>query len=68
MKIKYDPEADAMSIKIRRGKFDHNKEIDEDVILDCDKEGNILSIEILSVTENNPHLLDKIKAKELIAV
>ena len=50
MKIKYDSEADAMYIKVRKGKFDHNEKVEEDVILDCDKSGNILGIELLFVT------------------
>ena len=68
MKIKYDPEADAMYIKVRKGKFDHNKKVDEDVILDCDKDGNILGIELLFVAENNPHILEEIKMESIVAV
>ena len=68
MKIKYDPDADAMYIKVRKGKFDHNKKVDEDVILDCDKNGNILGIELLFVAENNPNLLEDIKIESIATV
>ncbi|MBI5392005.1 DUF2283 domain-containing protein [Candidatus Woesearchaeota archaeon] len=37
MKIKYDAEADAMYIQIKRGKFDHNAFVDKNTILDYDK-------------------------------
>jgi len=68
MKIKYDPDADAMYIKVRKGKFDHNKKVDEDIILDCDKNGNILGIELLFVAENNPNLLEDIKIESIATV
>lgn len=68
MKIKYDSEADAMYIKVRKGKFDHNEKVEEDVILDCDKSGNILGIELLFVTENNPSLLEDLKIETIAAI
>ncbi|MBI2670877.1 DUF2283 domain-containing protein [Candidatus Woesearchaeota archaeon] len=66
MKISYDPEADAMYITLRQGKIDHTKEIDDNTIIDFDKSGKVLGIEILFVKERNPDLLKEIQVKNLI--
>jgi len=54
MKITYDPKADAMSITIAKGKFYGTKEISEDTLIDLDKDGNVLSIELLDVSKRMP--------------
>ncbi len=51
MEITYDKEADAMYITLKKGKFFRNKVIDDNTILDLDKEGGILGIELLWVSE-----------------
>lgn len=50
MKITYDKDADAMYIRFLEGEFSSNKVIDRNTIIDLDKNGNILGIEILSAT------------------
>ena len=45
--IKYDSEVDILDIHLQPGKYEESEEIEEGVIVDKDKEGNILSIEIL---------------------
>jgi len=67
MEIKYDSEADALYIELKKGKFDHNKEIDKNIIVNYDNDNNILGIEILFVKENNPQLLNDIIVKNLVA-
>lgn len=54
MEITYDQKADAMYIKFRSGDFAKNKLIDRNTIIDLDKKGNILGIEILSVSKRIP--------------
>ena len=54
MEISIDMQADAMYIKLKNGKFAKNKIIDEDTILDLDKSGNILGIELLSISKRIP--------------
>jgi len=54
MKISYDPQADAMSIKFQKGKYEISKEIAEGIIIDYTKEGKIISIEILNLTKRMP--------------
>ena len=57
MKIKYDKEADAMYIELQEGEFDTNKKVDRETIIDLDKEGNMLGIEILNASDKIPKSL-----------
>ncbi len=50
MKITYDKTARASCITLRRGRVAKTVEISEDVIVDFDKKGNVLSIEMLGVS------------------
>ncbi len=68
MKITYDPEADAMYIYINKSKVKETKKINDNTIVDYDKEGNIVGIELLFIKENNPDLLQKISGKNVIVV
>lgn len=54
MKITYDPEADALYIRIGDGEFRENKEPVPGVILDIGKNGELLGIEILEVSQRYP--------------
>lgn len=47
MKISYDPKVDAMYIRFRSGKYDHTKKVSEEILIDVDKKGAILGLEIL---------------------
>ena len=67
MKIKYDPEADAMYIKFREAEVDHTKEIDENTIINFDKSGKVIGVELLFVKERNPDILKTIQVENLIA-
>lgn len=68
MKISYDKEADAMYIKLKKGVFAKNKKIDENTILDLDKNDNILNIELLDVSKRiTPESIAELKEKSLIA-
>ena len=68
MEISYDKEADAMYIEFRKGEFAKNKKIDDFTIIDLDKEGKILGIELLEVSTRLPiESLSEIHVKNLIA-
>lgn len=54
MEISYDQDADAMYIKLREGEVDKTKEIDDNTILDYDKQGNVIGVELLFVKERMP--------------
>ena len=69
MEINYDKDADAMYIELRKGKFAKNKKVNEDIILDLDKQGKVLGIELLSVSKNLPNeALSEIHVKNLVAL
>lgn len=68
MKISIDLEADAMYIEFREGEFHKNKKIDDFTIIDLDKDGNILGIELLNIKERiPPESLKEIAVKNLVA-
>lgn len=50
MRITYDPQADAMYIKLKEGQFARNEEIKEGVVFDLGPKGELLGIEILEVS------------------
>ncbi len=66
MKSRYDPEADAMYIKLKAGAVDHSRRLAANIIVDINKEGEIIGIEILFVKEKNPELLKEFKAETLL--
>ncbi len=63
MKIRYDPEADAMYIKINESKVEKTKKIDKNTLIDYDKQGKVIGFELLSVKENNPNLLKELQVE-----
>lgn len=67
MEIKYDKEADAVYIELRKGNFSKNKKIDDLTIFDLDKEGNLLGIEILEASARIPkESLLKVHVKNML--
>lgn len=67
MKITFDKEADAIYIELSSGEFASNKKIDDDTIIDLDKDGNITGIELLSVSKRIPkNFLSDITVKNLV--
>jgi uncharacterized protein YuzE len=61
VKVEYDEKADAMYIWLRKTRYDLSEELAENVIIDLDKDGRIIGIEVLDVSKNlGKELLDKI--------
>jgi uncharacterized protein YuzE len=60
MKMKYDPDADALYIKVKNDKVNHTKEIDSNTVVDFNKEGEMIGLEILFVKERNPNFLKEL--------
>ena len=54
MKVTYDEDADAMYIKLTDEKFSKAKIIDKNTILNLDKGGNVIGIELLFVSKHLP--------------
>lgn len=51
MKISYDKEVDALNISLRGGVVARTIEVSPEIMLDVDKKGNTLSIEIIGASE-----------------
>lgn len=51
MRIHYSREADALYIRLKETDITNTDEITEDIIIDYDKDGNVIGIEILSASE-----------------
>lgn len=54
MKITYDKEADAMYIEFTSQEFAKNQKIDNETIIDLDKENRIIGIELLNISKKFP--------------
>ena len=58
MKIEYDKDADALYIIFKEGTYSISKEIEDGIIIDYNKKGDILGIEIIEAS-------NRMKGKEL---
>jgi uncharacterized protein YuzE len=52
VKVEYDSKADAMYIWLRKARYEISEELAENVIMDLDKSGRIIGIEILDASKN----------------
>jgi len=52
MKIHYDSKVDAVYIELAKGKYEVSREISHSVVVDEDKDGRVLGIEILDAKKN----------------
>ena len=69
IEISYDKEADAMYIALRKGTFSKNKVINDFMVLDLDKKGQVLGIELLDASKQvSGKTISSIKLKHLRAV
>ena len=59
MKLQYDSKEDAVYIDLAKGKYNKTRKISDSILVDEDKTGKILGIEILDAKENisafDPH-------------
>lgn len=51
MKIHYDPKVDAVYIELAKGKYEVSREISESIVVDEDRNGKILGVEVLDVSK-----------------
>ena len=69
VRIEYDSKADAMYIWLRKARYEISEELAENVIIDLDKRGHIIGIEILDASKNlGKQLINKILSTEKLAV
>ncbi|PYL35622.1 MAG: hypothetical protein DMF38_04285 [Verrucomicrobia bacterium] len=59
-KVTYDPEVDVLRILFRNAPIEESDEDKPGVILDYDKEGNVVGLEVLNASQRieNPRALD----------
>lgn len=68
VRVEYDQKTDAMYIWLRKAKYDISEELAENVILDLDKKGRIIGIEVLEASKNlGKELVTRIVHTEKIA-
>lgn len=60
MKVKYDQEVDVLTIQLSNAPVEESDQDQSGVILDYDKDGNIVGLEILSASKRieNPRTLE----------
>ncbi|PIN90134.1 DUF2283 domain-containing protein [Candidatus Pacearchaeota archaeon CG10_big_fil_rev_8_21_14_0_10_32_14] len=51
MKINFDKKHDIMRIKFQDSGYDKSREVDDGIVIDIDKKGKIIAIEILDVSQ-----------------
>jgi uncharacterized protein YuzE len=54
MKITYDPKIDAIYIQFQEEEYNISKEIGDGIVLDYTKDGKVIGIEILEVSQKMP--------------
>lgn len=54
MNLNYDPKTDSLYLNLAKGKYDRSKKISENVLVDFDKKGNVLGVEVLSAKKMIP--------------
>ena len=68
MKITFDKEADAMYIEVSDEEFAKNKKIDGETIIDLDKSGKIIGIELLNVSKRMAKdFLSEVRVQNLVS-
>lgn len=69
IRVEYDSKADALYIWLRKARYEISEELAENVIMDLDKRGRIIGIEILDASKNlGKQLVNKILNTEKLAV
>jgi len=67
MKIQYDKNENTLYISLAKGEYSDSVKISDTVLVDKDKKGNILGIEVLDATKNipafNPEKKDTLKVQ-----
>jgi len=51
MRMTYDPQADALMLRLSDGPVETSEEVAPDVVLDFDAEGRVVGMEVLFVSE-----------------
>ena len=69
IQVSYDPQADAIYIRLRAAKVDESDEVSAGVVVDYDRKGKPVGIEVLDASRlvgGHPHLQVDFALAELI--
>ena len=66
--IKYWKDVDVLNVTLKEGDYEYSEEVAEGVVLDIDKNGEILGIEILDATKKMDEPLIQKLAKKYAVV
>jgi len=68
VRVEYDEKADAMYIWLRKAKYDISEELAENVVIDLDRKGRIIGIEVLGASKNlGKEIVTRILSTEKVA-
>ncbi len=67
MKLRYDSEADALYITLKKATVTKTQEIDRNTLLDFDEKGELVGVELLFVNDRNPDVLKTLRIENLIS-
>lgn len=51
MKIRYDKNTDSAYVALKKGAYSHSKKITNEIVVDVDKKGSAIGIEILEASK-----------------
>ena len=52
MKVTYDQKVDALYIELKPGAYDRTKKVTDDILVDVNKKGKVIGVEILDASRN----------------
>ena len=52
MKVTYDQKVDALYIELKPGAYDRTKKVTDDILVDVNKKGKVIGVEILDASIN----------------
>ncbi len=53
MKIEYDPEVDALYVRLNENKVIESEQVQPGIVLDFDEAGTVVGVEVLSVSKRS---------------
>ncbi len=53
MKFNYDPKTDSLYLELTTGAYDRSKKVSDGVVVDYNKNGKVLGIEVLAAKKNH---------------
>lgn len=67
MLIQIDPQADALYLTLKRGRVHRSREVEDGVVLDLDRRGHVLGVEMLDISRRyTAEVLRRLSVQRLI--